>query len=39
MVGLGFDLSPMADEVYNDAIVDVVGSDSMLSDVVVVKVK
>ncbi|KAI0060468.1 S-adenosyl-L-methionine-dependent methyltransferase [Artomyces pyxidatus] len=33
----GFDLSAMADEVYNDAIVDVVGPDTMLSDAYTIK--
>ena len=35
----GFDMSAMAGDVYGDAIVDVVGPDSLVSDAVVIKVR
>lgn len=35
---LGFNLSAMADDVYDDAIVDIVGSENLLSEPVIIKV-
>ena len=34
----GFDLSAMSVDVYNEAIVDVVGEDTLITNTVVVKV-
>lgn len=34
----GYDMTPMADEVYDEAIADIVGPEEMLSQAVVVKV-
>jgi type I protein arginine methyltransferase len=36
---VGFDLSAMAAEVYDDAIVDVVGEESLITNTVTVKVR
>jgi protein arginine N-methyltransferase 3 len=38
-VSAGFDLSAMADGVYDEAIVDIVGPDTMVSEPCVIKVR
>ncbi len=38
MIRAGFDLSSMAKQVYEDAIADVVGPESMVSEAVIIKV-